>query len=46
MERALIDGELGSERSNLDNEEQECESIKDRIIQLEEEYIMQREKVG
>ena len=46
MERALIDGELSSERSHLLEEEKECEAIKDRIIQLEEDYILQREKVS
>ena len=46
MERALIDGELGSEREHLEKEEKECEELKDKIIQLEEEYIIQREKVS
>jgi len=46
MERALIDGELGSERNHLQQEEKECEAIKDKIIQLEEDYILQREKVS
>ncbi|XP_076816625.1 uncharacterized protein LOC143462376 isoform X1 [Clavelina lepadiformis] len=44
MERALIDGELGSERKLLQGEEHECERIKDHIIQLEEDYVVQREK--
>ena len=46
MERALIDGELGSEKSHLQQEEKECEALKDQIIQLEEDYILQREKVS
>ena len=45
MERALLHGELGSERKALNDMERECESLKDHIIQLEEEYILQREKV-
>jgi len=44
MERALMEGELSSERSQLDQEENACELLKDRIISLEECYINQREK--
>ena len=46
MERALIDGELESEKRHLQQEEKECEALKDQIIQLEEDYILQREKVS
>nr|CAB3264839.1 pleckstrin homology-like domain family B member 1 [Phallusia mammillata] len=44
MERALVEGELNSERTLLEADERSCEQVKDKIIQLEEEYIMQREK--
>ena len=41
-----MEGELSSERSMLDEEENACELLKDRIISLEENYINQREKVS
>ncbi|XP_078482059.1 pleckstrin homology-like domain family B member 2 [Ciona intestinalis] len=44
MERALIEGELTSEKSNLVSDERACEELKDQIINLEEEYMAQREK--
>nr|XP_002128537.3 pleckstrin homology-like domain family B member 1 isoform X2 [Ciona intestinalis] len=44
MERALIEGELTSEKSNLVSDERACEELKDQIINLEEEYMTQREK--
>ena len=45
MERALMEGELSSERTQLNHEENACEMLKDRIISLEENYMNQREKV-
>uniref|UniRef100_H2YL23 PH domain-containing protein n=1 Tax=Ciona savignyi TaxID=51511 RepID=H2YL23_CIOSA len=44
MERALIAGELSSEKTNLTADERSCDELKDQIISLEEEYIAHREK--
>lgn len=46
MERALVNGELKAEEDQLNKEELRCESLKDRIINLEEQYIKQRELVS
>jgi len=45
MEKALIEGELSAEKTLLKNDVRDCERIKDKIIQLEEDYMTQREKV-
>lgn len=46
MEKALVAGELESEQEKLAKEEEICDHLKERIIDLEEDYIKQREIVG
>ncbi|XP_039260607.2 pleckstrin homology-like domain family B member 2 isoform X1 [Styela clava] len=43
MEKALVVGELDSERQHLEREEEMCEKLKDQIIELEEKYMKQRD---
>lgn len=46
MEKALVAGELESEQEKLAKEEQICDHLKEQIIDLEENYIKQREIVS
>ena len=46
MERALLEIKITAERKCLTEEENNCEKIKVKIIELEEDYITKREKVS
>ena len=45
MERALMEVKITAENKCLAEEESNCEKIKVKIIELEEDYIAKREKV-
>ena len=45
VDKTLLEAKLTAERKFLFDEEKKCEKIKDYIIQIEEQYMMRREKV-
>ena len=45
IDKALAEVKLKAERKCLSDEEKRCEELKEKILNLEEEYMARREKV-